>query len=55
MKERKTLCLGDIVLITPFIPLKIRGMKKPLIFERELAGKTELLRFWKSQTVKPVK
>jgi len=54
MKEKVSM-LGDIALITPFIPLKIRGMKKPLIFERELAGKTELLRFWKSQTVKPVK
>jgi hypothetical protein len=25
--------------------LIIRNMKRPLIFERELAGKTELLRF----------
>jgi hypothetical protein len=40
--------LGDVVLITLFIPLILRGMKRPLIFERELAGKTELLRFWKS-------
>ena len=52
--------------ITPFIPLILRGIikerifilgevKRLLIFERELAGKTELLRFWKSQTVKSVK
>ena len=35
--------------------LYLRGVKRLLIFERELAGKTELLRFWKSQTVTSVK
>jgi hypothetical protein len=44
--KKKVSTLGDIALITPFIPLILRGIKKSrgLTFERVLAGKTELLR-----------
>jgi len=31
----------------PLCPPYFKGEGEPLIFKRELAGKTELLRFWK--------
>jgi len=34
--------------ITPLYPAYSKGDVEALIFERELVGKTELLRFWKS-------